>query len=270
MPTVTNWSPTQSNPQVHSGIATIDAGQTTTLGIPSNGRAVVQLSFPTGFAGTTVTFLVQIMPNYGTIAAGVTVVPFQPLVDDSNNPVSIVVSPGTVQTVPELSGVYAFQIVSGSTEVASRAILVSCKGLEPVPWGSDPGPTAVYGTVDTISTPTAAATAASSQYHPLTTVTAVNLQATQTNLLHFLVTNANAAVRYAQFHNKSTTPVATNVPVMSYLIPAGTATVPGFVEFQFDPGAQFGMGLGFSLSTTQGTFTNSATATDHTVHVEFI
>ena len=63
MPTVTNWSPTQSNPQVHSGIATIDAGQTTTLGIPSNGRAVVQLSFPTGFAGTTVTFLVQIMPN---------------------------------------------------------------------------------------------------------------------------------------------------------------------------------------------------------------
>ena len=118
--------------------------------------------------------------------------------------------------------------------------------------------------------PSAEAAAATSQYHPLVTPTTLTIKQGDSNLLHFFVTNDNAAVRYLLFHDKATAPVATDVPIQAWLIPAGTATSPGYVEFAFNYGAPFALGLSFSISTTRTTFTNSATASEHTIHCEYV
>lgn len=119
--------------------------------------------------------------------------------------------------------------------------------------------------------PSASSGAASSQYTPVTSVvTAAAVKASAGNVLHFLVTNANASARWFQLHNKATIPLATEVPIHSFIIPGGSATQPGYVEFTYSYGAPFATGIGVAVSTTQGTFTDAATASDHTVHLEYI
>lgn len=117
--------------------------------------------------------------------------------------------------------------------------------------------------------PSASALNASGQSHPLTQVTAKLEKATPGNVLHFFVTNTNAAVRYFNIHNKATIPVATDIPVQAWTIPAGTATAPGYVEFVFAYGAPMSVGIGWSISTARAVFTDSATASEHEVHMEF-
>ena len=84
-----------------------------------------------------------------------------------------------------------------------------------------------------------------------------------------VITNANVAARFFLLHNKATAPVATDVPRMYFLVPAGTAAAPGRIElnaaFFGDNGLVLGSGVGWSISTTSGTFTDAATAADHTV-----
>jgi len=129
---------------------------------------------------------------------------------------------------------------------------------------------APYDTATVTSTPSSLPAAASSVYSPVSSaVTAAVIKASAGNALHIYATNANAAVRWFQLHNKATIPLATEVPQRSFLIPAGSATVPGYVEFCFKFADQFTAGIGFAISTTQGTFTDSATAADHTKHVEY-
>ena len=141
------------------------------------------------------------------------------------------------------------------------AALAGKVGIDQTTLGTTNGTTAV---------PTAATTGASSVYSPVTSVvTAAVIKASAGNVFKFFATNTNAAVRYMQLHNKATIPLATEVPVVSLIIPAGTATVPGYVEYEFKFGRAFATGIGFAISTTQGTFTDAATASEHVKIVEY-
>ena len=60
-----------------------------------------------------------------------------------------------------------------------------------------------------------------------------------------------------------------NFPVLSWKIPAGTSTAPGYVEFEFKYAKQFATGIGVAISTAQATFTDAATAAEHETSVEY-
>lgn len=87
------------------------------------------------------------------------------------------------------------------------------------------------------------------------------------------VTNVNAAVRYFQIHDKATAPAAAETAVRSYLVPAGTATVPGLLvlnQADLQDYISCTLGIGFAIGTTDTTFTDSATAAEHLIHVNFV
>ena len=163
---------------------------------------------------------------------------------------------------------------------AGSAILGSVKIDQTTP-GTTNGVVVNSGTVTTVSTvsaitagnvtpvPLATSGAAASTYHPITQVTKASVKGSAGNVFKFRATNENAAVRYIQLHNKATAPAATDVPVLSWKIPAGTATTPGYVEFEFVYGEAFATGIGIAVSTTQATFTDSATASEHELFVEY-
>jgi hypothetical protein len=88
-----------------------------------------------------------------------------------------------------------------------------------------------------------------------------------TYLVRVVFINRNAAVRFGNIHNKNTAPVATDVPALSLPIPAGTANNPGVLSIELGETWFLDVGLGWSISTVEGVFTNSATATEHTVHL---
>lgn len=94
------------------------------------------------------------------------------------------------------------------------------------------------------------------------------------NVVSVAATNVNAAVRYLQLHNKATAPAGTEVPIISVPIPAGSATVPGSLVLDqgfFGPsGLNFATGIGWAISTTAGTFTDAATAAEHTVNLLYV
>lgn len=93
------------------------------------------------------------------------------------------------------------------------------------------------------------------------------------NLLSIYASNINAAVRYLQVHNKASAPAATNVPVLSLPIPAGSATVPGSIKLgreMFGEGGKYlSTGVAIGISTTEATYT-AATATDHDIYGEAV
>lgn len=98
---------------------TISSGQTTSNTISQGGLALVGCLFPTAFTGTTITF-----------NASVDNVHFYP-VYNSAGPVSYTVAPSRyLAIVPsDLQGIQYLQIVSGSTEAATRNLTCSLKGL---------------------------------------------------------------------------------------------------------------------------------------------
>lgn len=109
------------------------------------------------------------------------------------------------------------------------------------------------------------------KYQDAGTVTKANIKASQGRYRAIIITNTNVAARYFQMHNKATAPVATEVPDMYFLIPAGTAAAPARLEigetFFGSPGRQLSAGIGWAISTTPTTFTDAATAGDHTTTV---
>lgn len=104
-------------------------------------------------------------------------------------------------------------------------------------------------------------------------VTKANIKATPGSVFSAFISNANAAVRFFQLHNKASAPAAADVPLMSFPIPAGSANAPTCIafgtDFFTDRGMAFGTGIGWAISTTYGTFTDAATATDHVAEVHF-
>lgn len=126
----------------------------------------------------------------------------------------------------------------------------------------------------TVPKPVAKPDYAPSVYNALTLVTKANVKATTGNVFSVHVTNDNAAVRYFQLHNKATAPAAAEVPVEVFKIPAGTANNPGVLSLDESHfargGSHFTTGIGFAISTTLGTFTDSATASEHLVNIKYI
>jgi hypothetical protein len=131
----------------------------------------------------------------------------------------------------------------------------------------------VNGVIAVQIKPTAASTYAPSVYAPLTQVTKNVIKASTGNVFSVYISNDNATVRYFQFHNKATAPAGTDVPVISIKVPAGTANNPGSVilddAFFTKAGMNFATGIGWAISTTFGTFTDSATNTEHIVIVHY-
>lgn len=85
----------------------------------------------------------------------------------------------------------------------------------------------------------------------------------------FTVTNRNAAARYFQLHNKATAPVATDVPLLVFMVPAASTLTIGN-QFFTDAGVNFSLGLGWAISTTVATFTDAATAGEHEYQVQYL
>lgn len=104
--------------------------------------------------------------------------------------------------------------------------------------------------------------------------TKANAKSTTGRLVSLLVTNANSVVRYFQIHNKATAPAGSDTPVRSWPIPAGSANNPGalLLDLQFfGPGGYaLATGIGWAISTTASTFTDSATAADHNVDLSWV
>ena len=126
--------------------------------------------------------------------------------------------------------------------------------------------TAAIGLVS--ASPSASTSVASTMSHPVTQVTKAVVKASAGNVFKFRATNETAADRWFQLHNKATAPAGTDVPVLSWKIPQGTAAVPGWLEFPFVFGKAFDTGISWAISTTQATFTDSATASQHEAFVE--
>lgn len=109
------------------------------------------------------------------------------------------------------------------------------------------------------------------KYQDAGSVTKANVKSGSSRARAIIVTNANAAARYFQLHNKATAPVATETSDLYFLVPAGTAAVPGRIEigesFFGSPGRVYPTGLGWAVSTTASAFTDAATAADHTVTI---
>ena len=120
----------------------------------------------------------------------------------------------------------------------------------------------------------AASTYSPSLYSEITQVTKAAIKASAGNVLAIYCSNDNAAVRYFQLHNKATAPSATEVPIYSIKVPAGTANNPGVLtlgsEFFTAAGKYFTTGIGWAISTTYGTFTDSATNTEHIAYVHYV
>lgn len=102
-----------------------------------------------------------------------------------------------------------------------------------------------------------------------------NIKASKAQVKGLIFTSVNAGLRYLQLFNKATAPIAgTDVPLFSFKVPAGAATSPAYLTLDITAfGGQgsnlFSAGLSWAVSTTQGSFTDSATASDHDLHLQY-
>lgn len=102
--------------------------------------------------------------------------------------------------------------------------------------------------------------------------TTLNVKASSGRVRFVRGTNANAAVRYLQLHNSTSTPAASAVPQRWIPVPAGTAAAPAVVElgedFFGEDGERFQTGVAWAWSSTAATYT-AGTAGDHTTSVRY-
>lgn len=102
------------------------------------------------------------------------------------------------------------------------------------------------------------------------TVTKKVVKASAGTLSAIWATNIGASLRWFQLHDKATDPAGTNVPIIFWPLGAGTAAQPALLEITTEQLAgfqEFTNGVAWAISTTPGTFTDSATANEHTVVV---
>lgn len=120
---------------------------------------------------------------------------------------------------------------------------------------------------------------ASASYSPTSfvnfgTATKANVKASAGSLFAIMASSINAAIRYLLIHNKASAPAAAEVPVLAFPIPAGTSTAPSSVIIDSDflgaSGYYLSTGIGWAISTTSATFTDSATASDHVINGMYV
>jgi hypothetical protein len=79
--------------------------------------------------------------------------------------------------------------------------------------------------------------------------------------------NINAASRYLQLHDTVTALAGTEVPLVSFLVPAGATVIIGTDWFS-NEGLRFSVGITFAFSTTEGTYT-AGTNTDQFTQIRY-
>lgn len=95
----------------------------------------------------------------------------------------------------------------------------------------------------------------------------LNVKASAGNVFSLSCFNTTASVRYLLLHNTATVPVNTNVPVVSFLVPANAQIIVGS-DFFHSSGLNFATGIAFAISSTMDTLT-LATSTDQSTSVVF-
>lgn len=97
--------------------------------------------------------------------------------------------------------------------------------------------------------------------------TSAAIKASPGIILSHYGTNANANVRYLQFHNLTTAPGGGTTPIYSFPVaPGGTHNLGP--EFWTANGGKFTTGVAVTWSTAQATYV-AATPGDHTLHVHY-
>lgn len=124
----------------------------------------------------------------------------------------------------------------------------------------------------TIMKPVVSSTYAPSTYQQSGSATKANIKAASGNVYYIRITNANTAVRYFQLHNKASAPAGGDTAQLYFIVPGGNAANPGVLELNtndFAASEYFTTGIGWAISTTATTFTDSATAADHNTTVRY-
>lgn len=122
----------------------------------------------------------------------------------------------------------------------------------------------------TVAAPIVSASYSGSAFTNAGAATKANQKASAGMIQSIRASNANAAVRYLQLHNKASAPAAGETAIFSFVIPAGTALAPGITMvddgFFCLNGYYLSLGVSWAISTTSGTFTDSATAAEHIIN----
>lgn len=95
----------------------------------------------------------------------------------------------------------------------------------------------------------------------------LNVKALPGNVFSVKCHNLNASDRYLQLHNTATVPAGSGVPLMTFLIPAGSERIIGTDFFGIN-GLNFSTGIAFAFSTTEGTYT-AGTAGDQFTQIQY-
>ena len=106
-----------------------------------------------------------------------------------------------------------------------------------------------------------------SSYKDAGSATKANIKATRARVFAVYAVNLNAAARYFQLHNKATAPAAADTARHSWYVPTNSILILDTAWFATED--VFDTGLGFAWSTTDTTFTDSATASDHKTMVRY-
>lgn len=91
----------------------------------------------------------------------------------------------------------------------------------------------------------------------------LNVKASAGNVYAIDCQNTNAAIRYIQLHNTTTTPAGGAVPLLSFAIPASSSRTITH-DTLVAGGANFSTGIAFAFSTTLGTYTAGTAAEQST------
>lgn len=116
------------------------------------------------------------------------------------------------------------------------------------------------------------ATYAASYAQDLGSNATANVKAATGSVVYARITNANAAARYFQIHNKASAASGGDTALRSYIIPAGTAAQPAVLELtqeDFAGPVVCSTGVTWAISTAATTYT-AATASEHTINLNYV
>lgn len=171
----------------------------------------------------------------------------------SGNPVPVGGTNNTVAPVVANGQRNEFQIDTSANLMATLATQIAGEDIPNAVMGVAHKPLAVTGYSWSV-------------FNDASSATAFSLKASPGCIRAVRVTNANAAVRYLQFHNKASAPAAADAAFAYFLIPAGSVLSPAVFDIGQDMLGPIGdflsTGVALGVSTTAATYT-AATAADH-------
>lgn len=179
------------------------------------------------------------------------------------------VNPAITVTVTGTSDINLKQVNGATVNVGAGA---SGTGTQRVAVASDSGDASIDVTntvAQVIPKFVVGTTYANSVYNPTTQVATANIKSGSCQVLGGFVTNINAALRYIQFYNSTSSTAGT--PAYVIPLPAGSATNPGSVTLDtvfMGAGINLATGCTIGISTTLATY-SGATSTDHVIWINY-